>query len=115
PVEGVDWSAPQQLTQNGLDRMALLETFPDNIVELIDVPVLIVASGAGGPQPQFVFENQQALALAQEACAATPPLLPEAICDFLFLAAYRNAPTFLTRFAGRYSSGIPACFCAAGL
>jgi len=84
PVEGVDWSAPQQLTQNGLDRMALLETFPDNIVELIDVPVLIVASGAGGPQPQFVFENPQALALAQEACAATPPLLPEAICDFLF-------------------------------
>lgn len=85
PIGDCDWTAPQPLSQADLDLLPLLEEFPDNtVIDPLDVPTLITASGTGGPQPRFLFENPQATALAQAACSAMPPLLPEAVCDYLF-------------------------------
>ena len=84
PVGDCPWSDPAPLTQADLDRLAALELLPDNLIDPIDVPVRVVPSGVGAPQFQFVFTNPAALVAAQEACAATPPLLPEAICNTLF-------------------------------
>lgn len=78
------WNDPAPLSQIDLDRLEALELLPNNLIDPVDVPVRVVPSGIGAPPFQFVFTNPAALALAQEACTATPPLLPLAICSTLF-------------------------------
>lgn len=75
---------PTPLTGADLERLGLLENLPNNLLDPIDIPVIITPSGVGAPPFQFGFGNPAALALAEAACTATPPLLPAVICDALF-------------------------------
>lgn len=83
PVGDCDWTAPQPLSQDDLNRMPSLNLLPRNIMFYnIVIPRIVVASGIGGPSNRFFFVNPAALRLAREACDAG--LIPEPICNFLF-------------------------------
>ena len=76
-------SDPQPLTALDLAELLLLEDIPDNILDDIDVPGIVVRSTVGGSVSFFIFENASVLDAAREACSLG--LLPEQICDRLQL------------------------------
>jgi len=86
PVGGdCTWTGPTLLSGEALDRLRPLERLRGNIViRVIDIAIIIIASGSGGPVIRIIFTDPLVLALAQAACNATPPLLPQAICNLFF-------------------------------
>lgn len=79
------WSTPRPLTAEELAALEVIEEIPGNIINYeIEIPVIVTASSVGGVIPVLVFPNEEALDLAEAACAAGE--LPSEVCQYLDLA-----------------------------
>ena len=80
PITG-DWSAPRQMSQGDLNQFALLEDFPDNLLnDPIILPEIPEPSGVGNPRSEILLRDPVSNTIIPPACQPNGAI-PADLCE----------------------------------